>query len=97
MPEALRDPEAYDPTRLPDGTKTVSLVYKGPVSLLVQVFRARATPFIQKTLGSAPSKARPVPPDGYWITASPGFAYQSASRVRIRTAAARGQDPADRA
>lgn len=74
VPEALRDPEAYD-TRLPDGTKTVSLVYKGPI--LVQVFRARATPFIQKTLGQG-SKAEPVP-DGYWITASHGFAYESAS------------------
>ena len=74
VPKALDDPQAYD-TRLPDGTKTVSLVYDGPI--LVQVFRARATPFIQKTLGQG-SRAERVP-DGYWITGSHGFAYESAT------------------
>ena len=74
VPKALGTPEAYD-TKLPDGTKTVSLVYDGPI--LVQVFRARATPFIQKTLGQG-SRAERVP-DGYWITGSHGFAYESAT------------------
>ncbi len=92
VPEALRDPEAYD-TRLPDGTKTVSLVYKGPI--LVQVFRARATPFIQKTLGQG-SKAerRPGRLLDHGVTR---IRVRVRERVRIRTAAARGQDPADRA
>jgi hypothetical protein len=51
------------------------MVYRGPPKLLVQVFRARATPFIEKTLGQGASAERV--PDGYWITGSHGFAYQS--------------------
>jgi hypothetical protein len=73
-PEALGEPEAYD-TTLPDGSKVVSLVYEGPI--LVQVFRARATPFIEKTLGQG-ARAERVP-DGYWITGSHGFAYETAT------------------
>ena len=76
VPAALGPPDtAYD-TILPDGTRTVSLVYEGPPKLLVQVFRARATPFIEKTLGQGATAERV--PDGYWITGAHGFAYQSA-------------------
>jgi hypothetical protein len=75
MPKALSDPEAHD-TTLPDGSKLVSLVYKGPI--LVQVFRAaRVSPFIQKTVGMGAKLERV--PDGYWITGAHGFAYESPS------------------
>ena len=72
VPRALRDPEAYR-TTLPDGSKIVSLVYRGPI--LVQVFRARVSPFIQKTVGMGAKLERV--PDGYWITNAHGFAYES--------------------
>ncbi|HEY6888724.1 MAG TPA: hypothetical protein VI300_13120, partial [Solirubrobacter sp.] len=76
VPAALGPPDtAYD-TILPDGTHTTSLVYKGPPKLLVQVFRARATPFIEKTIGGGAHVQRV--PNGYWITGAHGFAYQSA-------------------
>jgi hypothetical protein len=72
VPTALRDPEAHA-TKLPDGTRIVSLVYKGPI--LVQIFKARATPFIQKTVGTGARLERV--PDGYWITGAHGFAYEA--------------------
>jgi hypothetical protein len=72
VPKALGKPEAYA-TRLPDGSRIVSLVYPGPV--LVQVFKARVTPFIQKTVGMGAEVERV--PDGYWITGAHGFAYES--------------------
>ncbi|MDA0166171.1 hypothetical protein OM076_38255 [Solirubrobacter ginsenosidimutans] len=76
IPQALGAPDtAYD-TILPDGTHTVSLVYTGPPKLLIQVFRARATPFIEKTLGQGATAERVA--NGYWITGAHGFAYQSA-------------------
>jgi hypothetical protein len=74
VPKALGDPEAHD-TTLPDGTKVVSLVYEGPI--LVQVFKARVSPFIQKTVGMGAKLERV--PDGYWITGAHGFAYESPS------------------
>jgi hypothetical protein len=80
VPTALGAPDtAYD-TTLPDGTKTVSLVYASPAhppQVLVQVFRAQASPFIQKTLGQGATAERV--PNGYWITGAHGFAYQSAT------------------
>jgi hypothetical protein len=75
-PKALGPPEAYD-TTLPDGTKVVSLIYRGPI--LVQVFKARVSPFIQKTIGMGTKLERVR--DGYWITGAHGFAYQTASGV----------------
>jgi len=79
VPEALGDPDtAYD-TTLPDGTGVVSLVYAGPPRVLVQTFRAQATPFIQKTIGQGSNLER-LRIDGapaYWITGAHGFAYQS--------------------
>jgi hypothetical protein len=74
VPKALHDPEAYD-TTLPDGSKVVSLVYEGPI--LVQIFRARVSPFIEKTVGMGANLERV--PDGYWITGAHGFAYESPS------------------
>lgn len=66
-------------TTLPDGSTAASLVYAGPV--LVQTFRARVTPFIEKTVGSGAAVER-LRVDGapaFWITNPHGFAYQSAS------------------
>jgi hypothetical protein len=74
VPTALGDPEAHD-TTMPDGTRVVSLVYDGPV--LVQVFEARVSPFIRKTVGMGAKLERVR--DGYWITGSHGFAYESPS------------------
>jgi hypothetical protein len=71
-PKALGRPEAYD-TTLPSGAKVVSLVYPGPI--LVQLFEARVSPFIQKTVGMGATVERVK--DGYWITGSHGFAYES--------------------
>jgi hypothetical protein len=75
VPKALGKPEAYA-TTLPDGSKIVSLVY-GPPPILVQVFKARVTPFIQKTVGMGANLERV--PGGYWITGAHGFAYESPS------------------
>jgi hypothetical protein len=64
---------------LPDGSRAASLVYDGPI--LVQTFRAQASPFIEKTIGTG-SKAERLDIDGataFWITGSHGFAYQSPS------------------
>ena len=74
VPKALEDPEVHD-TTLPDGTSVVSLVYEGPI--LVQVFKARVTPFIEKTVGMGADVERVK--DGYWITGAHGFAYESPS------------------
>lgn len=66
-------------TTLPDGSTAASLVYDGPV--LVQTFKARVTPFIEKTVGSGAAVER-LRVDGapaFWITNPHGFAYQSAS------------------
>jgi hypothetical protein len=71
-PRALGKPEAYD-TTLPSGAKVVSLVYPGPI--LVQVFKARVSPFIEKTVGMGATVERVA--DGYWITGAHGFAYES--------------------
>ena len=78
VPDALDDPDATYLTRLPDGSEAASLLYAdGPV--LVQTFRARATPFIEKTIGSgAPLERLTV--DGataYWIEGAHGFAYSA--------------------
>ena len=77
VPRALGAPDTAYATTLPNGTKVVSLVYEGPPKLLVQVFRAQVTPFIEKTLGQGATAERV--PDGYWITGAHGFAYQSAN------------------
>jgi hypothetical protein len=71
-PKALGRPEAYD-TTLPSGANVVSLIYPGPI--LVQVFEARVSPFIEKTVGMGATVERVK--DGYWITGSHGFAYES--------------------
>ena len=65
--------------RCPTGRRVPSLVYAGPPEVLVQTFRARATPFIQKTVGSADHRER-LTVDGapaFWITGSHGFAFQA--------------------
>jgi len=62
---------------LPDGSKIVSLVYGPRPPILVQVFKARVTPFIQKTVGMGADLERV--PGGYWITGAHGFAYESPS------------------
>ena len=51
LPSALGDADAGYLTRLPDGTQAASLLY-GDGPILVQTFRARATPFIEKTIHS---------------------------------------------
>jgi hypothetical protein len=81
VPSALGTPDAVYDTSLPDGMHAVSLVYAGPPMVLVQTFRAAATPFIQKSVGSAADVER-LRIDGaraYWITGAHGFAYQSPS------------------
>jgi hypothetical protein len=78
VPSALGNPDAVYDTLLPDGTHAVSLVYAGPPMVLVQTFRAAASPFIQKSVGSADDVER-LKVDGaraYWITGAHGFAYQ---------------------
>ena len=72
----LGTPGVYE-TALPDGSRAASLVYDGPI--LVQTFRAQASPFIEKPIGTG-SKAERLEIDGataFWITGSHGFAYQS--------------------
>ena len=72
----LGTPGVYE-SSLPDGSRAASLVYDGPI--LVQTFRAQASPFIEKTIGTG-SKAERLDLDGataFWITGSHGFAYQS--------------------
>ena len=72
----LGTPGVYE-SSLPDGSSAASLVYDGPI--LVQTFRAQASPFIEKTIGTG-SKAERLDIDGataFWISGSHGFAYQS--------------------
>ena len=64
--------------------------------ILVQVFKARATPFIQKTVGMGAQRSS-ASRTATGSRASHGFAYESASGGRVRAAAAGRQDPADRA
>jgi hypothetical protein len=81
VPSTLGTPDAVYRTPLPDGTRAVSLVYAGPPKVLVQTFRAAATPFIEKSVGAADDVER-LEVDGaraYWITGAHGFAYQSAT------------------
>lgn len=64
-------------TAMPDGTRAASLVYDGPV--LVQTFRAQASPFIEKTVGTGATVER-LDIDGataFWIEGGHGFAYQT--------------------
>ena len=78
VPDALDDPDATYLTQLPDGGQAASLLYAdGPV--LVQTFRARATPFIEKTIGSG-AQLEELTVDGapaYWIKGAHGFAYMT--------------------
>lgn len=77
-PRGLGTPGVYA-TTLPDGTRAASLVYPGPV--LVQTFRAQASPFIEKTVGAG-ARAERLRVDGavaFWITGAHGFAYASPS------------------
>ncbi|MDA0173444.1 hypothetical protein OJ998_30350 [Solirubrobacter taibaiensis] len=72
----LGTPGVYE-TAMPDGTRAASLVYDGPI--LVQTFRAQASPFIEKTIGTGSTVER-LKVDGataFWIGGSHGFAYQS--------------------
>jgi hypothetical protein len=83
IPSALGRPDAAYATPLPDGRTVTSLVYGGPPMVLVQTFRATATPFIQKTVGSADSVER-LTLDGataYWIKGSHGFAFEGPNGV----------------
>ena len=80
VPEALADPDATYLTRLPDGSDAASLLYADP-PVLVQTFRASATPFIEKTIGSGAQLER-LTVDGamaYWIKGAHGFAYRAGS------------------
>ncbi len=64
-------------TTLPDGSRAASLVYEGPI--LVQTFRAQASPFIEKTIGMGATAER-LSLDGataFWISGAHGFAYDS--------------------
>jgi hypothetical protein len=73
---ALGTPGVYV-TAMPDGSRAASLVYDGPI--LVQTFRAQASPFIEKTIGSGADVER-LQVDGattFWIKGGHGFAYQS--------------------
>jgi hypothetical protein len=75
---ALGDPDAGYLTSLPDGTQAASLLYAdGPI--LVQTFRARATPFIEKTIGSGARLERLTVDraSAYWIEGAHGFAYST--------------------
>lgn len=78
LPPALGDPDAGYLTRLPDGTAAASLLYAGG-PILVQTFRARATPFIEKTIGSGAQLERLTVAGAaaYWIEGAHGFAYQT--------------------
>ncbi|MDA0141252.1 hypothetical protein OJ962_27390, partial [Solirubrobacter sp. CPCC 204708] len=76
QPRGLGEPGVYA-TTLPDGTRAATLVYDGPV--LVQTFRAQASPFIDKTVGTGATVTRLIV-DGataFWIAGAHGFAYQS--------------------
>jgi hypothetical protein len=78
VPSALDDPDATYLTRLPDGSEAASLLYADP-PVLVQTFRASATPFIEKTIGSGAQLER-LTVDGamaYWIEGAHGFAYRA--------------------
>jgi hypothetical protein len=80
VPAALGRPDSVYRTRLPDGSTVASLVYRGPPLVLVQTFRARATPFIEKTIGGGDTDVERVTIDGalaYWITGAHGFAYET--------------------
>ena len=80
LPSALGDADAGYLTRLPDGTQAASLLY-GDGPILVQTFRARVTPFIEKTIHSGAQLQR-LTVDGapaYWIVGAHGFAYQAGS------------------
>jgi hypothetical protein len=75
VPRSLGAPSAVYLGTLEGGPQAVSLVYGK--TLLVQTFRARATPYIRKTVGSAKA-VRPLRIDGaraYWITGAHGFVY----------------------
>jgi hypothetical protein len=79
VPKALEDPPDVYATRLFNGTLAASLVYDGPI--LVQTFRASASRFIEKTVGSAEA-VEEVTVDGdpgYFITGAHGFAYEVAN------------------
>jgi hypothetical protein len=80
VPSALDDPDAGYLTTLPDGTQAASLVYaEGPI--LVQTFKARATPFIEKTIHSGAQLERLTVggAPAYWIAGAHGFAYSTGS------------------
>ena len=85
-------------TAMPDGSRAASLVYDGPI--LVQTFRAQASPFIEKTIGTGADAER-LQLDGataFWIE---GWARVRVSvqpdRVRLRAAADRREHAARRA
>ena len=83
VPAALGTPDTVYATTLPDGTEALSLVYAGPPKVLVQSFRASATPFIEKSVVSADAVER-LKIDGhlaYWITGAHGFAFQAKDSV----------------
>ncbi|HET6550374.1 MAG TPA: hypothetical protein VFG79_18060, partial [Solirubrobacter sp.] len=78
VPRALDAPDGVFETTLPGGTLAASLVYDGG-RLLVQSFEARATPFIEKTIGVG-ADVEELDVDGataYWITDAHGFAYST--------------------
>jgi hypothetical protein len=87
VPRALDAPDGVFETTLPDGTPAASLVYDGG-RLLVQSFEARATPFIEKTIGVG-ADVDELDVDGataYWITGAHGFAYSTGHGVGVEEA-----------
>jgi len=81
LPSTLGDADAGYLTILPDSTRAASLLY-GDGPILVQTFRARVTPFIEKTIHSGAQLTR-LTVDGapaYWIEGAHGFAYTTGQR-----------------
>ena len=77
VPRSLGTPSGVYLARLQGGPEAATLLY--PHSVLVQTFKARATPFIRKTVGSARA-VKPLRVDGaraYWLIGAHGFIYST--------------------
>ena len=85
-------------TAMPDGSRAASLVYDGPI--LVQTFRAQASPFIEKTIGTGADVERLRPRRSDRVLdqrLDTGSRTSQPDRVRLRAAADRRQHAARRA